>query len=77
MKTTDSAYKNEFQSFAFDFLTDNGFASYFSENYIIVPGLCDVHVHFREPGFLYKETIKSGCEPQHTEDIRLYVQCRI
>ena len=61
MKTTDSAYKNEFQSFAFDFLTDNGFASYFSENYIIVPGLCDVHVHFREPGFLYKETIKSGC----------------
>lgn len=27
---------------------------------IIVPGLCDVHVHFREPGFEYKETIKSG-----------------
>lgn len=61
MKTTDSAYKNELQSFAFDFLTDNGLTSYFSENYIIVPGLCDVHVHFREPGFLYKETIKSGC----------------
>ena len=30
------------------------------ENYIIVPGLCDVHVHFREPGFSYKETIASG-----------------
>ncbi len=30
------------------------------KNYIIVPGLCDVHVHFREPGFSYKETIASG-----------------
>ena len=26
----------------------------------ILPGLCDVHVHFREPGFSYKETIKTG-----------------
>ncbi len=24
------------------------------------PGFCDVHVHFREPGFSYKETIVSG-----------------
>ncbi len=24
------------------------------------PGFCDVHVHFREPGFSYKETISSG-----------------
>ncbi len=24
------------------------------------PGFCDVHVHFREPGFSYKETILSG-----------------
>ncbi len=28
---------------------------------IVLPGFCDVHVHFREPGFSYKETIKSGC----------------
>lgn len=27
---------------------------------IKLPGLCDVHVHFREPGFSYKESIKSG-----------------
>ena len=27
----------------------------------IFPGFCDVHVHFREPGFSYKETIASGC----------------
>ena len=26
----------------------------------VFPGFCDVHVHFREPGFLYKETIKTG-----------------
>ena len=28
----------------------------------VVPGLVDVHVHLREPGFEYKETIKSGTE---------------
>jgi len=28
--------------------------------YVVFPGFCDVHVHFREPGFSYKETILSG-----------------
>ena len=28
--------------------------------YFLIPGLVDVHVHLREPGFSYKETIKSG-----------------
>ncbi len=32
------------------------------DNCYILPGFCDVHVHFREPGFEYKETIKSGSE---------------
>lgn len=27
----------------------------------VVPGLIDLHVHFREPGFEYKEDIESGC----------------
>lgn len=27
-----------------------------------IPALVDVHVHFREPGFSYKETILSGCQ---------------
>lgn len=31
-----------------------------SSNYHIFPGFADVHVHFREPGFSYKETIKTG-----------------
>ena len=33
--------------------------SHFSNCYIL-PGLTDVHVHLREPGFLYKETMKTG-----------------
>ena len=28
--------------------------------YAVFPGFCDVHVHFREPGFSYKETIETG-----------------
>ena len=31
-----------------------------SPRYAVFPGFCDVHVHFREPGFSYKETIKTG-----------------
>lgn len=31
-----------------------------SSQYTIIPGFCDVHVHFREPGFSYKETIETG-----------------
>ena len=27
---------------------------------IVVPGFIDMHVHFREPGFEYKETIETG-----------------
>ncbi len=30
------------------------------DDFVILPGFCDVHVHFREPGFSYKETILSG-----------------
>lgn len=28
--------------------------------YFLIPGFVDVHTHLREPGFSYKETIKSG-----------------
>ncbi len=30
------------------------------ENCVILPSFCDVHVHFRQPGFEYKETIETG-----------------
>ena len=28
--------------------------------YTVLPGFCDVHVHFREPGFSYKGTVYNG-----------------
>ena len=38
------------------------FSRYNSESCILIPGFCDVHVHFREPGFSYKETVLTGSE---------------
>ena len=35
-------------------------SSFDSDKYSLFPGFCDVHVHFREPGFSYKETIATG-----------------
>ena len=32
------------------------------QNKIAVPGFVDMHVHFRDPGFLYKEDIYSGAK---------------
>lgn len=59
--THDFAYRYEkIRAFAEKFLADGGLSPVTSKKYIIVPGLCDVHVHFREPGFSYKETIASG-----------------
>lgn len=48
------------RDFASNFLTDKLPAFLNDPEYIILPGFCDVHVHFREPGFSYKETIKTG-----------------
>ena len=36
------------------------FSDFNSSEYAVFPGFCDVHVHFRQPGFSYKETIESG-----------------
>ncbi len=41
------------------FLTDD-MSAYNFPKYAVFPGFCDVHVHFREPGFSYKETIETG-----------------
>ena len=32
----------------------------YDRSVVAFPGFCDVHVHFREPGFSYKETMYSG-----------------
>ena len=34
--------------------------SQLNKDAIIVPSFVDVHVHLREPGFFYKETIETG-----------------
>lgn len=49
---TDTAMRERLGSVGVD-------VSHFSDCYIL-PGLTDVHVHLREPGFLYKETMKTG-----------------
>ena len=66
MKITANVYKNGTFHFEDYSLTVNqpsdikgGIVSNFN-NYFIFPAFCDVHVHLREPGFSYKETIKSG-----------------
>ncbi|MBE6758110.1 MAG: dihydroorotase [Ruminococcaceae bacterium] len=63
MKTFNLQYPDKMTASAFegavaDFLALNGLVV--SPDVVFFPGFCDVHVHFREPGFSYKETIASG-----------------
>ena len=66
MTNVNEIKKVEFKS---EFAENNFFAEVASaeeafvcdlSKYVVFPGFCDVHVHFREPGFSYKETIKTG-----------------
>lgn len=50
----------ENQMSAYDFNPDAYKIITTDDKYIRFPGFCDVHVHFREPGFSYKETIGTG-----------------
>ena len=52
----DAAFENR----VLNVLSDLGIGVSNSQ-YAVFPGFCDVHVHFREPGFSYKETVHSGC----------------
>ena len=48
-------------AFAEDFVVLSSALSRFDDpKFSVFPGFCDVHVHFREPGFSYKETVKTG-----------------
>ena len=62
MKKPENKMMNtaEVESFAKAFLADRPAVFDRLDSYTILPGFCDVHVHFREPGFSYKETIKTG-----------------
>ena len=50
-----SIYPSSFSNSAMELLFP-----FFNSSYVVFPGFCDVHVHLREPGFSYKETIKTG-----------------
>ena len=41
-------------------VSSDALCAFNSPGFSIFPGFCDVHVHFREPGFSYKETIATG-----------------
>ena len=48
-------------NFGSGFIPNDELVNLFNKSqYIVFPGFCDVHVHFREPGFSYKETIRTG-----------------
>ncbi len=42
--------------------SEGSFKTIDAEGMIVAPGFIDMHVHFREPGFEYKETIETGCQ---------------
>lgn len=47
---------------AIDALPDGDVTVMDAKGLIVAPGLVDVHVHFREPGFTYKEDIRTGAK---------------
>ncbi len=49
-----------FSSRVASILSSPEFSFFNNSRFTVFPGFCDVHVHFREPGFSYKETIFSG-----------------
>ena len=59
IKVTRDQLERRFSSLCRNF--DDDFKSdLMSGSLAVFPGFCDVHVHFREPGFSYKETIRTG-----------------
>ena len=43
-----------------DNMSETGYQIIDADKMIVVPGLIDIHVHLREPGYEYKETIETG-----------------
>ena len=59
-KANMKAKMKESESLANCFLDIEALSCFNSPEYTVFPGFCDVHVHFREPGFSYKETMATG-----------------
>lgn len=59
----DVAVEGDIISAVEEYISPNGFDRIIPcEGLSLVPGFADVHVHLREPGFSYKETIRTGTE---------------
>ncbi|MBR4186162.1 MAG: dihydroorotase [Clostridia bacterium] len=59
LTVTRASLEAEFSSLCRNF--DDDFKNVLLSNgFAVFPGFCDVHVHFREPGFSYKETVVTG-----------------
>ena len=41
----------------------------------VMPGLIDLHVHFRDPGLTYKEDIETGSKAAAKADLQLFAVC--
>ena len=48
-----------------------------AEGCYVMPGLIDLHVHLRDPGQTYKETVRQEQLQRHTEDLPPCWRCRI
>ena len=59
VQITHTACDPTFGESVLNFLSNVGL-SVSNSAYAVFPGFCDVHVHFREPGFSYKETIATA-----------------
>ena len=60
MKQTMHETLDQVRQRAAAWLTRRGMEALLGPEYVLMPGLCDVHVHLREPGFSEKETILTG-----------------
>ena len=59
-KVFDASFGTAFVDTVGAAISSDALAVFNSPSYTVFPGFCDVHVHFREPGFSYKETIATG-----------------
>ena len=60
MEQNDRENLEQIRRNAAEWLTRRGLDALLGPEYVLMPGLCDVHVHLREPGFSRKETIRTG-----------------
>ena len=59
-KVISASLGNAFAEGVSAVFSDSALSVFNSDRYVVFPGFCDVHVHLREPGFSYKETIATG-----------------